>query len=216
MVRPMAKPQPGAVLTYLRTLLDPQGLAEATDSQLLERFVADQEEQAFNALLRRHGSMVLSVSRRVLGNHHDAEDVFQATFIILARKARAIRKRHSVGGWLHGVAQRVAMKARSRADCRRTKEQHAATMRKPNLEPAWTELNQDLDRALQELPAKYREALVLCYLEGKTQEQVAKQLGCPLGTVRSRVAQGRKLLRDRLARRGLSLSVGAFTAVLVS
>jgi RNA polymerase sigma factor (sigma-70 family) len=212
----MPKSQPGTILKYLRDLLEAKGLAEVPDCQLLERFVADQEDTAFNALLRRHGPMVLSVARRVVGNDHDAEDVFQATFIILARKANAIRKKQAVGGWLHGVAQRLAVKARAQASRRNSHEKNVASMKRPNLEPAWTELNQDLDSALQELPAKYREALVLCYLQGQTQEQSAKQLGCPLGTVRSRLAQGRKLLRDRLARRGLPLSGGAFTTVLAT
>jgi RNA polymerase sigma factor (sigma-70 family) len=211
----MAKSQGNVVVTYLRKLVDGDGLAEATDAQLLERFVVCQEEPAFTALLRRHGPMVLSVCRRILHNDHDAEDVFQATFLILARKAGSIRKHESVGSWLHGVARRLSLRTRSRAESRKAREARAAE-RRGNLEPAWTELNQVLDSALRALPAKYREVLVLCYLEGNTQEESARQLGCPLGTVRSRLAQGRALLRQRLARHGLTLSVAAFTTLLAT
>jgi RNA polymerase sigma factor (sigma-70 family) len=212
----MPKSQPDSILSYLRNLLESKELASVPDGRLLERFVSEQAEPAFNALLKRHGPMVLAVSRRLVGNDHDAEEVFQATFIILARKARAIRKRQAIGSWLHGVAQRLAIRARGQASRRKLHEQNVASMKRVNLEPAWSALNEQLDSAIQDLPAKYREAIVLCYLEGNTQEQSAKLLGCPLGTVRSRVAQARKLLRDRLVRRGLNVSVGAFTTVLAT
>jgi RNA polymerase sigma factor (sigma-70 family) len=212
----MPKPEPGTILSYLRTLLEANGLGDVSDGRLLEQFVTHQEELAFNALMRRHGPMVFSVCRRVLHENHDAEDAFQATFLLLARKAGVIRKQQAVGGWLHGVARRLALKARTMAARRDSHEKHVASMKRPNLEPAWTELNQDLDSALQELPAKYREPIVLCYLEGKTQEQSAKLLGCSVGTVRNRLAQGRNLLRDRLTRRGCTLSAAAFTTVLAT
>src|SRR5262249_28100056 len=158
--------------------------------------VVGQEEAAFAALLRRHGPLVWSVSRRVLHREQDAEDVFQATFLLLARKASSIRKRESVSSWLHGVAHRLALKAKAQAACRKTHEKRAADMRDtgPNLGEAWQELQAALDAALQDLPEKYRSALVLCYLEGKTHVEAAQVLGCPLATIRTRVARGRRLL----------------------
>src|SRR5262249_27066414 len=150
-----------------------------------------QEEAAFAALLRRHGPMVLSVSRRVLRRVEDAEDVFQATFLLLAKKAASIRRRQSVGSWLHGVAHRLAVKAKAQEARRRDREQRAADLRdrRPGLEAAWQEVQAALDAALAELPEMYRSALVLCYLEGKTHTGAAQHLNCPLATVRTRVAR---------------------------
>jgi RNA polymerase sigma factor (sigma-70 family) len=214
----MATPQLQGVLRHIRNLVGQESLSVVNDSLLLETFSNEHEEAAFAAILRRHGPMVLSVGRRVLHNQHDAEDVFQATFLLLARKAPSIRRHDSVSSWLHGVALRLALKLRSQNMRRQTRERQAADMRKksPNLEAAWQELQEVLDQALQKLPAKYRTVLLLCYLEGRTQEEVAKQLGCPLGTVRSRLAQGRKLLRGRLARQGLVGSVGAVATLLAA
>jgi RNA polymerase sigma factor (sigma-70 family) len=205
-------------LRHLHAWRQTQTLAEAPDAELLERFTDGNEEAAFAALLRRHGPMVLGVSRRILHRLQDAEDVFQATFLILARKAAAIRKRESVGSFLHGVAHRLAVRARAQGVRRQARERQAADMhgKGVNVEAAWQEVQATLDAALQELPEKYRAALVLCYLEGKTHAEAAEFLGCPLATIRTRVARGRKLLRTRLTGHGLNLSAAALAALLLA
>jgi RNA polymerase sigma factor (sigma-70 family) len=214
----MVNAQQHGVLRHLPSLRDTLALTEATDAQLLEWFARGHEEAPFTALVRRHGPMVWSVSRRVLSHVHDAEDVFQATFLLLARKAASIRKAKSVGSWLHGVAHRLALKARLQQARRQSREKRAADMRatRPSGETSLSEVQAVLDAALGELPEKYRAALVLCYLEGKTQEAAAQRLGCPLATVRTRVARGRKLLRERLANRGLTLSTAGLAALLIT
>src|SRR5262249_49644610 len=152
------------------------------------------------ALLQRHGPMVLGVCRRVVGDSHAAEDAFQATFLVLARRAAAIRKQESVGSWLFGVAQRIAMQARAPAAAQRERERQAATM--PRSEPldelTWQELRAVLDEEVGRLPEKYRAAVVLCHLEGKTYEQAARELGCPKSTLAKRVGKAHELLRGRL------------------
>ena len=162
--------------------------------------------------------MVLGVCLRVLGRLQDAEDAFQATFLLLARKAGSIRKQGSVGSWLHGVAHRIAVKAKGQAGCRRAHETRAGTMRKTETgaRAAWTDLQEALDEALQALPDHYRAALVICHLEGRTHEEAARQLGCPLPTLRSRLTRGRKLLRKELTRRSLALSAGAVGVALLA
>jgi RNA polymerase sigma factor (sigma-70 family) len=214
----MAKAPLEDVVHHIRKMVDAQILAEATDRQLVDRFARGHEESAFTILLRRHGPMVLGVSQGILRQLQDAEDVFQATFLLLARKASSIRKRESVASWLHGVAYRLAVRAKAQRALRRSQEMKASAMRKPgpNVEEAWRELRPVLNEEMEKLPESYRTALILCYLEGKTHEEVARQLGCPLGTVRSRVGRGRKLLQERLTRRGLSLSAGSFTAFLIA
>ncbi len=204
----------------LRHLPGPAGvpLAGVSDGQLLQWYVAQADEAAFTALFTRHAPMVLGVCRRVLRQEQDAEDAFQATFLLLARKAASIRKRASVGSWLYGVAHRVAMKARQRSAKEQNRGKRAApqTQTGPGLEAACRELQALLDDALASLPERYRAAIVLCYLEGRTVNEAARELGCPRGTVASRLAQGRKLLRDRLAHRGLTLSAGALTTFLLT
>jgi RNA polymerase sigma factor (sigma-70 family) len=214
----MADAPVGSVLRHLRGLAGGASVAAASDRELLERFCARRDEAAFAQLLRRHGPMVLHVGRRVLGPAPDAEDVFQATFLLLARKAGSIRKRQSVGSWLHGVAHHLALQARTREARRQAHERRAASMREatPAAGAAWRELQEVLDQALAEVPEKYRAALVLCCLGGQTQEQAARQLGCPVGTVGSRLARGRALLRARLARRGLALSAAALATALAA
>jgi RNA polymerase sigma factor (sigma-70 family) len=213
----MTKTANDTVLGHIRKLCPP-ALADAPDGQLLEQYVGGRDEAAFAALVRRHGPMVLGVCHRVLRQTQDAEEAFQATFLLLARQAQAIRKRGSVGCWLHGAACRIALKARTQAARRRRREREAAAV--PRAEApsaaAWRELQAVLDEELGRLPARYRAPLVLCYLEGKTQEEAAGQLGCPLGTVRSRLARGRALLQARLTRRGLALSVAAFATALTA
>jgi len=214
----MANAQLHEVQQHLRRLRDAQALTEAPDAQLLEWFARRHEEAPFAVLVRRHGPMVYGVSRRVLPHVHDAEDVFQATFLLLARKAASIRKTKSLGSWLHGVARRLALKARLQQARRLSREQRAADMRqtKPSGETSLSEVQAALDVALGELPEKYRAVLVLCYLEGKTQEEAARRLGCPLATVRTRVARGRKLLRERLAKHGLTLSSAGLATLLIT
>jgi RNA polymerase sigma factor (sigma-70 family) len=190
--------------------------AEATDGQQLHRFLVQHDEGAFTTLVRRHGAMVLNVGRRVLQQVQDAEDVFQATFLLLARKASRIRKHDSVGSWLYGTAYRLARKVQEREARRHFHERRAAEQQATAvpLEAAWRGLNEALNDVLQQLPEKHRTVLLLCYWEGQTQEETARQLGCPLGTVRSRLARARDLLHARMARRGLTLSAAAFTAAL--
>jgi RNA polymerase sigma factor (sigma-70 family) len=216
--RTMIDTQLGSVLLHLPGVSGGPGPTAASDRDLLERFCARRDEAAFAQLLRRHGPMVLHVGRRVLRREPDAEDVFQATFLLLARKAGTIRKQDSVASWLHGVAYHLALKARAREACRKSHERRAAQMRTPTatLEASWQELQEVLDQSLRGLPDKHRAVLLLCYLEGKTQEEAARQLGCPLGTVRSRLARGRKMLRDRLARRGLAPHAAALAATLAA
>jgi RNA polymerase sigma factor (sigma-70 family) len=211
----MASGQFSAMLGYLHRFLRPAYRAETSDGKLLERFVATKDEAAFETLVRRHAAMVLGVCRRVLGDAHDVEDAFQATFLVLVRRASAIRKRDSVASWLHGVAYRTALKARGAAARRRECERQAEAMatNDPSVDVMWRDIRPILDEELDRLPAKYRAAFVLCYLQGKTNEQAALELGCPKGTVLSRLSRARERLRSRLARRGLTLSAGALTAM---
>jgi RNA polymerase sigma factor (sigma-70 family) len=205
----------GVLLHLRRTALRSDG-GGLTDGQLLERFLATREEAAFEALLRRHGAMVLGVCRRVLPNLHDAEDAFQATFLVLVHKAASVTARDSVGNWLYGVAYRTAQKARTAAARRRAKEKQMA---RPEARPApddpWQELRPLIDQELSQLPDKYREPIVLCDLEGHTRKEAARRLGCPEGTVSGRLARARVLLAKRLAQHGLALSAGAVAAALV-
>jgi RNA polymerase sigma factor (sigma-70 family) len=189
---------------------------EASDGDLLHRFAAGREEAAFAALLHRHGPMVLAVCRRVLNDDHDAEDALQATFLVLARKAGSIRKGESVASWLHGVGYRVALEARTRAARRRRHERQAgAQWPVPSGGgPERDELRALLDGELRRLPEKYRAPLVLHYLEGKTKQETARQLGWSEGTVSGRLARARDVLRGRLARRGLTVSAGVLAAAL--
>jgi len=213
----MASAQLGTVLRHLQGVITAKVSDDASDAELLERFIASHKEMAFQALLARHGRMVLQVCHRTGGNEHDAEDVFQATFLLLARKARSIRKRESVASWLHGVARRLALAAKGKQERRRACERRAINMRTNSKQPreAWRDLQTTLDAALREVPETYRAPLLLCYLEGKTQEEAARQLGCPLGTIRSRIARGRSRLRKMLERRGLCLSATALSSALL-
>ncbi|OAI46320.1 hypothetical protein AYO44_11505 [Planctomycetaceae bacterium SCGC AG-212-F19] len=185
------------------------------DQQLLQAFTANRDQEAFAALVRRHGPLVLGVCRRVLQAQHDAEDAFQATFLVLARKASSIRKQQAVASWLYGVAYRLASKAKLQAARRRSHEREA-TPPSPSLasDPTWSELRTVLDEELMRLPEKFRAPLLLCYLDGKTQDEAARQLDWSLGTFRRRLDQGRELLRQRLTRRGVALSAALFPALL--
>jgi len=188
------------------------------DGRLLDRFADGPgavAEAAFAALVERHGSMVLRVCRQVLGDPHDAEDAAQAAFLVLARKARSIRRSDSVASWLHGVAFRVATRAKADAARRRNRERRGAELAaRPEggdgPSEAWPELHEELGR----LPEKFRLPIVLCHLEGLSHEQAAGRLGCPVRTVQSRLSRGRERLRARLARRGLGPAAGLVAAAL--
>jgi len=204
-----------------RTLLKLGSVSTLTDGQLLARFVSSQEQAAFEELVRRHGPMVLRVCRRVLYHAQDAEDAFQATFIVLMRKAQAIAKQDSVASWLHGVAYRIALKARTSASERHARERASAEAsladrRQPQAagEPTGADLDPVLDEELNRLPEKYRVPIVLCYLEGKSNEEAAHLLRCQTGAVRMRLLRARDLLRNRLTRRGLAFSAGTLAAIL--
>jgi RNA polymerase sigma factor (sigma-70 family) len=196
----------------------PPGEQGATDRQLLERFTRQQDEAAFTALVRRHGPMVLGVCRRVLDNAHDAEDAFQATFLVLVRRASSIGRPDLLANWLYGVAYRTAKKARANALRRRAHERLAALMPRaePLVDAAWQDLRTLLDEELHRLPDKYRAPLVLCYLEGKTNEEAARHLGWPPGSMSARLARGRELLRERLeGRQGNGLLPAPMFALLL-
>ena len=205
-----------AVPKYLSALFRGGTPAALSDAELLERFAersgahAETAELAFAALLARHGPMVLRVCRAVLGDRHEVEDAFQATFLVLAVRARSIRRRDSVASWLHGVALRVSAQARSRAARRRRHERIKSEMTAVATAEAGRDPVQDndltrvIEQELGRLPEKYRAVVVLCYLEGMTHEMAADQLGWPVGSVRSRLAWARDRLRARLTRRGVA------------
>jgi RNA polymerase sigma factor (sigma-70 family) len=209
----MATAQLQNLVHHLRHLAHP---AEATDRQLLERFAARRDEAAFATLVRRHGPLVLSVCQRILGEAHDAEDAFQATFLVLARKAAAVRWQASIGSWLYGVAWRVAHKKRVDTAQRRAHERQLASLPRPEpaSEASLRELAALLDDELQALPDPYRTPLVLCYLEGRSRTEAARQLGWTLATLKRRLEQGRARLRSRLLRRGITLSAALLAAIL--
>jgi RNA polymerase sigma factor (sigma-70 family) len=191
------------------------GEAGLTDGELLEAYIARRDQAAFETLVRRHGPMVLGVCRRILRNDADAEDAFQATFLVLVRKASTIRAKTMVSNWLYGVAHNTALKAKAMNRRRQTKEREAATLSKGQAnEEVWRQAQALLDEAMSGLSDKYRVAIVLCDLEGRTIKEAARQLGCPTGTVATRLARGRTLLAKRLSRHGLTLSGGAVAAVL--
>ena len=179
-----------------------------SDGSLLERYLTGDEaaaQEAFQALVVRHGPMVLGICRHVLNEEHDAEDAFQATFLVLAQKGGSIRNRTVLAGWLHEVAHRIAIKARVSVVRRRTLERQAMAMSPPPIEPnqqdeaaAWNELRPVLHAEVDRLPEKYRLPVILCYLEGKTNEEVADLLHWPVGTVKGRLSRARDLLRSRL------------------
>jgi RNA polymerase sigma factor (sigma-70 family) len=211
----MSQPVLADVLHYLGSICQAPG-GDLTDAELLQRFLARREETAFALLVQRHGPMVLGVCRRVLGDADGADDSFQATFLVLVRRAAAIRKQQSLASWLYGVAQRIAARARARAAARRDWERRSRQMapQEPLDELTWQELRTVLDEEIARLPEKYRAPLVLCYFGGKSHDQAAQELGCPKRSLTSRVARGRDLLRRQLLRRGITLSAAALAAVL--
>ena len=216
----MASGSAGADLrNQLNTLFRFGVVGDLSDGQLVQRFLTARDgadQAAFTALVERHGPMVLGVCREVLGNSHDAEDAFQATFLVLARKAGSVRKADSLASWLHGVARRVAIRAKAQAARRRAYERRSAAMKAAELErqggspEGWPELHE----AIARLPERYREPVVLCYLEGLTTEEAALRIGCPHGTILSRLSRARERLRGQLERRGLTSSTALLTTGL--
>jgi RNA polymerase sigma factor (sigma-70 family) len=200
----------GAVVRQIRRMAG----GDPTDRQLLEEFARSRSEDAFALLVERHGSFVLGVCKRVLKHEQDAEDVFQATFLVLAKKAGSLRWHDSVSGWLHGVAYRLALKARAEGLRRRAGERRAGERPPPPAPVTWEELVPVLDEELQRLPARYRLPLVLCYLQDRTRDEAAQELGWSPGAVKGRLERGRDLLRKRLRARGLTLSAALLAAAL--
>jgi RNA polymerase sigma factor (sigma-70 family) len=210
-----------AVSSFLRRLrggIGAAGFGGLSDAQLLGRWLALRDQAAFEVLLWRHGPMILGVCRRLLGNAADAEDAFQATFLLLERKAAAIRHRESVAAWLYQVAYRVALRARERS-ARRNACELDGVERLADDTPEnglACDLRAVLDDEINRLPTKYRTPFVRCYLEGCTNEEVAAEMSCPVGTVHSRLSWARERLRSRLVRRGVTLTSAALAACLVS
>ncbi len=221
----MAGAPSGAVLRDIQSLFDTGTASGLSDRQLLERFVGRSEPSAgaaFEVLVLRHGPMVLRVCRNVLRDSTDAQDAFQATFLVLVKRSGSIRRLESIGSWLYGVACRVAARARVEAARRRAAERRGGLRviqvadSTEESQPDHAEFGPIIQEEVQRLPEKYRAVVALCYWQGLTQEQAAAQLGCPLGTVRSRLARARGKLHARLTRRGLAPVAGIAAAVLES
>jgi RNA polymerase sigma factor (sigma-70 family) len=216
----IVKPHAGAVLGHLDRLFHRGTVAGLTEGALLERYVLDRDEAAFAALVARHGPMVLGVCRRILRDERDVEDAFQATFLILVRRAGAIRDGDLVGRWLHGVAHRVAVRARAQSARRFVHEQSTDEPVEPiGASPASAvaerrELSAIVDEEVARLPSNLRAPVVLCYLEGMSHDEAARRLRWPVGTVRSRMARARDVLRRRLARRGVTAEGAAIVSAL--
>jgi RNA polymerase sigma factor (sigma-70 family) len=206
----------GVLLRHIRRLTAAGTPAPAPDAELLECFAAQHDEAAFAALVRRHGAMVLGVCRRVLKDWHEAEDTFQAAFLVLARKAGSVRRRGSLASWLYAVAYHLAVRARANAARRASLAGKAARKQPvdPLTEISGRELLEVLDQEVRRLPEKLRAPVVLCYLEAHTQDEAARQLGWTEGTLRGRLERGRELLRSRLARRGVTLSAALLVTAL--
>ena len=204
------------IVQHLRKIVRRIDGPEISDGQLLEAFVTDRDAAAFESLVQRHGPMVLGVCRRVLRDPHDAEDAFQATFLVLARKAASVSPREMVGNWLYGVAHTTAVRARAANAKRRQRERQVLEMPEPQAlrEEPHDDLQQLLDEELARLPDKHRVPIVLCDLEGRPRREVARQLKIPEGTLSSRLTTARRTLAKRLTRRGLALSGGALAMAM--
>jgi RNA polymerase sigma factor (sigma-70 family) len=210
------KRQVQAVLQYIHKVAQPSSGDEATDRELLRLFLADRDETAFAMLVRRHGPLVLSVCGRILNNIQDTEDAFQATFLVLVSKARSIAKHESLASWLHGVARRVALRLKTKARMREKFDRQLPPRPAPDSlqEVIWRDLRVLLDEEVARLPLRYREPFVLCYMQGKTNDEAANLLRCPKGTIDSRLSRARERLRQRLVRRGLGVSAGLVAVML--
>jgi RNA polymerase sigma factor (sigma-70 family) len=205
----VANGQNSTVVRLVQAVFTAGTVAGLSDRHLLAQFATrsgSASELAFSALVERHGPMVLRVCRAILRDEHDAQDAFQATFLVLARKAGSLWARDSLGPWLHGVAVRTASCARSAEIVRRGHEKRAAELmtRVVVTEEDWDELGRVLHEEVSRLPERYRRPILLCYFDGLTHDQAASQLSWPVGTVRSRLARARERLRTRLTRRGIA------------
>ncbi len=211
----MATGQFNRVIEHLRNITIREDGAGLTDGQLLGRFVDFRDEAAVAALVRRHGAMVWGACLRILRNQHDAEDAFQATFLVLMRKAASVAPREMLANWLYGVANQTSLKARATRAKRRSREKQLMEMSEPSVQHDFRDdLQPVLDEELSRLPDLYRSVVVLCDLEGKTRKQAARQLSCPEGTVASRLAIARRMLAKRLVQRGLATSGGMLAAIV--
>jgi RNA polymerase sigma factor (sigma-70 family) len=214
----MARHNLSAVIRYLKQLTGSAQGDGASDAELLERYVRCRDEAAFELMLWRHGALVFNVCRRVLSCQEDAEDAFQATFLAFVRKAGSISRRGSVASWLYKVAYRVALEARERTRKTAAMEKSGGELLavESETDPLWSDVRPILDEELNRLPERLRRPIVLCYLEGKSNVEAARELGCRLGTIYSRLSRGRELLRQRLQRRGVTLPAAALKAVLTA
>ena len=206
------------LIPHVRGLLAERATADQSDADLLDAFAARRDEAAFTALVRRHGPLVLATARRALGGNADADDVFQATFLVLARNASSIRNRQALAGWLHGVASRMARTARRAAARRRTHEARATRPEAPStlVDLSWVEVQALFETQLALLPDRFRVPFVLCALEGEPRAEVARQLGIKEGTISSRLAEAKRRLQAGLSSRGVSLSAVVGTLSLGS
>ena len=202
-----------ATFDHMGRVLRADDIAALPDAELVGRFVERRDEAAFTALVRRHGSLVLAVCRRVLRHEQDAEDAFQATFLVLARNAASVGRAGAVGNWLYGVAYNVARKAKTVRYRREAKEREAATQR-PDPPAETTDLRELLDGELRAMPDRYRAPVVLCDLMGLTIREAAAEVGCPAKTLGTRLTRGRTLLAGRLTRKGVSIGAAGLVAAL--
>jgi RNA polymerase sigma factor (sigma-70 family) len=211
--------QKSPVLRFLHRVIRSERLGELSDADLLDRFVSDRDEGAFELLVWRHQRMVLSLCRRLLRDPEDAEDAFQSTFLVLVHNAKRIHKREALASWIYKVAYRCALRARAatqRHDCHKQGGADLATLLSHD-EPVSAERNEEwllLCEEVQRLPEKYRTPVILCYLEGKTFEEAARQLCCPRTTISTRLTKAREILHNRMVARGVILSAAAFAAML--
>jgi RNA polymerase sigma factor (sigma-70 family) len=213
----MTQAHPNPFVHHVRHLIGSVSAAALTDGQLLEQFLAHRDETAVEVLVRRHGPLVFGVCRRILPSAHAAEDVFQATFLVLLRKAPALDRGKPLGSWLSTVAYRLALRARANETRRRQCEQHAARSRPAaDGRDAPSDLAVALEEELHRLPHRHRAPLVLCYLEGKTNDQAAQILGCPRGSIAARLARAKERLREGLARRGFTAPAAGIAAALAA
>ena len=212
----MASGQWAVVLRHVQRLFHGGSVSGLSEGQLLDRFISTRDEVAFGAIVARHGPMVLGVCRGVLDDPHDVEDAFQATFLILVKKAALVRDRDLLGQWLYGVARRVSLRARSETSKRRAKERPEVDAAEPvaTLDAELRELQVLIREEVDHLSSNDRLAVVLCYLEGLTHEEAADRLGWPVGTVKGRLSRAREKLRSRLTRRGVALPAAAIASTL--
>jgi RNA polymerase sigma factor (sigma-70 family) len=214
----MAKKSLNGVLQHVRLMAAVQTDRALSDPELLERFIGQNDEAAFTVLVERHGPMVLGVCHRALRHAQDAEDACQATFLVFARKAGSIRKTAALGSWLHGIACRICANLKRQQARRQKRERQAA---KPSTQPDagsanWRDVQTILDEEVQQLPERYRTPLLLCYWESKTRDEAAQLLGLSIGKLHGLLERGRALLRDRLTRRGLTLSAALCASFLTA